>query len=302
MIAIYNTEGDLQCKYNYDAWGNHRIGNARNELIYDSATGVIATGYENHIAILNPIRYRGYYYDTETGLYYLQSRYYDATLCRFLNRDNVNYLEPESIHGLNLYAYCNNNPIGCAANYLNKSKNIMADSFVAPAIFTKVNTRDSAGLSFSVGVVTPEKWQTPSWVSIYAIYVKGKLSFRHSSENGFSLASLEAGIADVTFYTPKLFSSLPENSLMNPNAYFGVGVFNAGLSVGCGFSASIDIASLSAGVQLGDSIRIGVKFYVGVGLSADLSKGFKVGGGLGFGVELTVEIDWYKLLIRLLEG
>ena len=111
MIAIYNTEGDLQCKYNYDAWGNHRIGNARNELIYDSATGVIATGYESHIAILNPIRYRGYYYDTETGLYYLQSRYYDATLCRFLNRDNVNYLEPESIHGLNLYTYCNNNPI-----------------------------------------------------------------------------------------------------------------------------------------------------------------------------------------------
>ena len=41
----------------------------------------------------------------------MQSRYYDATLCRFLNRDNVNYLEPESIHGLNLYAYCNNDPI-----------------------------------------------------------------------------------------------------------------------------------------------------------------------------------------------
>ena len=111
MIAIYNTEGDLQCKYNYDAWGNHRIGNARNELIYDSATGIIATGYENHIAILNPIRYRGYYYDNETRLYYLQSRYYDATLCRFLNRDNVNYLEPESINGLNLYCYCHNNPI-----------------------------------------------------------------------------------------------------------------------------------------------------------------------------------------------
>ena len=110
MIAIYNTEGDLQCKYNYDAWGNHRIYDG-STLIYDSATGVIAAGYESHIAILNPIRYRGYYYDTETRLYYLQSRYYDATLCRFLNRDNVNYLEPESIHGLNLYAYCNNNPV-----------------------------------------------------------------------------------------------------------------------------------------------------------------------------------------------
>ena len=110
MIAIYNTEGDLQCKYNYNAWGNHRIGNARNELIYDSATGVIAMGYENHIAILNPIRYRGYYYDNETGLYYLQSRYYDATLCRFLNRDNVEYLSPNSINGLNLYCYCGNDP------------------------------------------------------------------------------------------------------------------------------------------------------------------------------------------------
>ena len=97
-------------RYTYDAWGNHRIYDG-STLIYDSATGVIAVGYENHIAILNPIRYRGYYYDTETGLYYLQSRYYDATLCRFLNRDNVNYLEPESIHGLNLYAYCNNNPV-----------------------------------------------------------------------------------------------------------------------------------------------------------------------------------------------
>ena len=101
----------MQCKYNYDAWGNHRVGNARNELIYDSATGVIATGYENHIAILNPIRYRGYYYDTEIGLYYLQSRYYDATLCRFLNRDNVEYLSPNSINGLNLYCYCGNDPI-----------------------------------------------------------------------------------------------------------------------------------------------------------------------------------------------
>ena len=110
VIAIYDEDGGLCYKYTYDAWGNHRIYDG-STLIYDSATGVIAAGYESHIAILNPIRYRGYYYDTETRLYYLQSRYYDATLCRFLNSDNVNYLEPESIHGLNLYAYCNNNPV-----------------------------------------------------------------------------------------------------------------------------------------------------------------------------------------------
>ena len=111
MIAIFNTDGDLQCKYNYDAWGNHRIGNARNELIYDSATGVIATGYESHIAILNPIRYRGYYYDTETQLFYCNSRYYSPEICRWISPDNVKYLDPESINGLNLYCYCANNPI-----------------------------------------------------------------------------------------------------------------------------------------------------------------------------------------------
>ena len=110
VIAIYNTEGDLQCKYNYDAWGNHRIGNARNELIYDSATGVIATGYENHIAILNPIRYRGYYYDTETQLFYCSSRYYSPEICRFISPDSIEYLDPQSIDGLNLYAYCGNDP------------------------------------------------------------------------------------------------------------------------------------------------------------------------------------------------
>ena len=97
-------------KYTYDAWGNHRIYDG-SALIYDSATGVIAAGYESHIAILNPIRYRGYYYDTETQLFYCNSRYYSPEICRWILPDNVKYLDPESINGLNLYCYCANNPI-----------------------------------------------------------------------------------------------------------------------------------------------------------------------------------------------
>ena len=126
VIAIYDTEGDLQCKYNYDAWGNHRVGNARNELIYDSATGVIALGYENHIAILNPIRYRGYYYDTETGWFWLSSRYYSPELCRFISPDSVDYLDPSSINGLNLYSYCMNDPI----NYADPSGHIAISTLI----------------------------------------------------------------------------------------------------------------------------------------------------------------------------
>ena len=84
-----------------DAWGNHQV--------FD------ANGIENKsadfIGNINPIRYRGYYFDVETNLYYLNSRYYDPEVGRFISLDAVDYLTPDSIHGLNLFAYCFNNPI-----------------------------------------------------------------------------------------------------------------------------------------------------------------------------------------------
>ena len=67
--------------------------------------------YNNNVAKLNPFRYRGYYYDAGTGLYYLNSRYYDPTIGRFINADDISYIQPTDINGLNLYAYCGNNPI-----------------------------------------------------------------------------------------------------------------------------------------------------------------------------------------------
>ena len=64
----------------------------------------------NAVLVLNPLRYRGYVYDDETGLYYLQSRYYDPTICRFINADNIDYLaNSEHIFNTNLFTYCNNN-------------------------------------------------------------------------------------------------------------------------------------------------------------------------------------------------
>ena len=60
---------------------------------------------------LTPFRYRGYYYDTETELYYLQTRYYDPETGRFLSADGISYLNAKISNGLNLYAYCRNNPV-----------------------------------------------------------------------------------------------------------------------------------------------------------------------------------------------
>lgn len=68
--------------------------------------------YYDSFAIINPIRYRGYFYDTESGLYYLQSRYYDPTTGRFVNGDSFEYIGANNeILGLNLFLYCENNHI-----------------------------------------------------------------------------------------------------------------------------------------------------------------------------------------------
>ncbi len=87
--------------YEYDAWGNHKVVNASGVEITDA----------NHIGNLNPFRYRSYYYDTEFKLYYLQTRYYDPEVGRFISQDGIEYADPETINGLNLYAYCGNNPV-----------------------------------------------------------------------------------------------------------------------------------------------------------------------------------------------
>ena len=90
-------------QYRYDAWGNCKVLNASGIEITD----------DTHIGILNPFRYRSYYFDTETNLYFLKTRYYDPEIGRFMTIDDIGYLDPESINGLNLYAYCGNNPVNC---------------------------------------------------------------------------------------------------------------------------------------------------------------------------------------------
>ena len=87
--------------YLYDAWGNHQVFDASGALNNNA----------DFIGNINPIRYRGYYFDVETNLFYCNSRYYSSELCRFLIPDSIEYLDPSSINGLNLYCYCYNDPI-----------------------------------------------------------------------------------------------------------------------------------------------------------------------------------------------
>ena len=100
VIAILDTSANIVARYTYDAWG--RI------LSITDGNGNINTS-SSFIGNVNPIRYREYYYDTETGWYYLNSRYYDPCVRRYINEDGQ--LNPDIQTGKNLYAYCLNNPV-----------------------------------------------------------------------------------------------------------------------------------------------------------------------------------------------
>ena len=95
IYAIIDQNGNKVVEYTYDPWGKVLSIASSNDVIKD----------------VNPFIYKSYYYDVETQLYWLSSRYYSPELCRFISKDSIEYLDPESINGLNLYAYCGNDPV-----------------------------------------------------------------------------------------------------------------------------------------------------------------------------------------------
>lgn len=101
IIGIYDSSNNLVARYEYDAWGNHKV--------YDQNGNLNTTSY--FIGNVNPFRYRSYYYDRETNLYYCYARYYNPDLCRWMSLDSLKYLDHETLNGMNLYAYCNNDPV-----------------------------------------------------------------------------------------------------------------------------------------------------------------------------------------------
>lgn len=102
IVKIVNRSGSVIVNYTYDALGKRLS-------VKDAADNEITD--LNSFALLNPLRYRGYVYDDETGLYYLQSRYYDPTVGRFLNADTLFDTVSGTPLSTNMFAYCENNPI-----------------------------------------------------------------------------------------------------------------------------------------------------------------------------------------------
>ena len=143
------TESSLVVSYVYDAWGN---------LL--SMDGPMA----DTLGELNPLRYRGYVYDTETGLYYLQSRYYNPEWGRFISADEYT-TTGQGLTANNMFAYCNNNPVNfvdtsgatpvhIALGFFNAGLSIMSDLIITAATGEEIDFLSmtvNAGIAFASG-------------------------------------------------------------------------------------------------------------------------------------------------------
>jgi RHS repeat-associated protein len=94
IVKILDEDGNEKASYVYNAWGN------------------ILSQSEDELSSINPLRYRGYVYDEDTTLYYLQTRYYDPTTGRFINADDTVFISSSGTAiGDSIYTYCENEPV-----------------------------------------------------------------------------------------------------------------------------------------------------------------------------------------------
>jgi RHS repeat-associated protein len=131
ITGIIDEDGTLLVTYAYDAWGYH-------------VSSVFTNGGGSTAARYNPFRYRGYYYDTETGLYYVNSRYYNPVSGRFISADGQMSGTSGELLGNNLFAYCFNNPVNFSDNEGNwpswATKLIIGTAVIAAAAVLTVAT------------------------------------------------------------------------------------------------------------------------------------------------------------------
>lgn len=189
VVALYDWSGSLVAKYDYDAWGNI--------LSVTDANGTPITS-STHIANVNPFRYRSYYYDNDLGLYYLQSRYYDSGIGRFVNGDNIVAGVGGAIQGYNLSVYCFNNPVNRDdqdGNWSQRLKNAVkwvAKNVVKPAVKGLQNSLSKVDLTCSTGYNISF---SPSIVSF-----NGQIGFSADTKGNFAIQA--SGCGGFTSGTP----------------------------------------------------------------------------------------------------
>ena len=232
VIGIYNSSRQLVAKYTYNAFGQITA--------ITGSNGNDVSGNATHIANINPFRYRGYYYDTETGLYYLKSRYYDPIVGRFINADAF-VSTGQGILGNNMFAYCNNNPVNLYD---------FCGSDPVPLWAIRINN----------GSATAEDYEAKGSMGLGSIFIDGTTGGWEGdigSSKIFNFGHAEAGFE----YENGKFYMGAMASIWSPDASINIGDYSLGIgaevgAIGFGYYKNSTGFRFEIGLGIGFSINI----------------------------------------------
>lgn len=211
IVAVYNRMGLELVTYSYDAWGNQTVK-------YWNGGGTSPAQY-------NPFRYRGYYYDTDLGMYYLQSRYYDSKICRFISPDHANVITatPAALTDKNLYAYCDNNPV-MRVDESGKFWHIIAGAAIGAIINATVS---AISQKITKGTI--------NWVEVGVSAVAGALSGAIASTG---IGAIGAGIINAAIDGTEYLVTQSINGVEINKSELAATMLFSGATAGAGFNGS----------------------------------------------------------------
>jgi len=228
IVAVYNDAGTKLVTYYYDAFG------------------YCIAGYDNNgsstRAYYNPFRYRGYYYDKDLDLYYLNSRYYDGRTGRFISPDAPSYLGANGdLNSYNLYAYCSNNPVmytdksGCLAEWLGDLLKGVAIISATALVVTASTFHGGTALAFLTAfgktALIGLEITAVSGTTSGAIRMGRSLVKNISEGNTFSETATNAGKSFLTGFADGFFAGAKDymtTDLLSYCCYLGFGFLNNG--------------------------------------------------------------------------
>lgn len=252
IIGIIDSKGEEIIKYVYDNWGNHKAFDAKTNEPLDITKFESYTKISNivqFIAIKNPFRYRSYYYDFETGLYYLNSRYYDPELGRFVNSDDINLINPYINNGINLYSYCYNNP-----NYFIDNSGMIPENYKLTSHFTKFHQIWQLIKDSTIGAIIGNLSITTSIIETgdpSLLYTYSSFGYDTIQEGVGINININKQIGIEGYYTignSWTDISVGFNSQAGP---FSIGVSIGGSGIGFGFGLTFKNTAVDLSINIG---------------------------------------------------
>ena len=278
IISICAKNGMKIVTYKYNTWGEPSIESYR-------STGALK-------AMRNNLKYRGYYYDSDLDMYYLQSRYYDPNTCRFISPDDVSCIGANGdFTSYNLFAYCSNKPImnkqisifstksltnpnGAIYSHTNGTVNL---NVVKPTGAISSSSVSNKNHLFGYELRTSEGWMNSSDAMKYFFGIFGPVSYiTHTQGRSGVLYAFAGSIGDITNWNEIVYYAG-----VGVNLFDFIGVEMQVETLGIGAQLSLGRFSVGANVNLIGSSTITIGWDTDLGDGLTLTDGFTIGTNTG---------------------